>query len=151
VLFNWEDTSRFLTLRLDEFDLDPRGSYFARTFWKGEFYRVTEGFLPTRRVPAHGSILLALRTREPGEPQYLGSDLHISQGLELISWSPSRRGLQLHLERPGPAEGLVDLALPHPPASAELDGQPVTWEVLAEDCFRFSVALDREARLKIEY
>jgi hypothetical protein len=102
-------------------------------------------------VTAHGSILLALRTREPGEPQYLGSDLHISQGLELAAWSPSHRGLQLRLERPGPAEGLVDLALPHPPASAHLDGQLVFWQTLAEDYYRFPVAFNRKAGLKIEY
>lgn len=150
-LFNWEDQPRFLTLRVDEFDLDPQAAYIARTFWKGALYPVGEGFLPTRRLAPHSSLLVALRKAMPGEPQYLGSDLHISQGLEVTHWEAKPNRLELHLARPGPAQGQVDLSLPRPPASASLDGQPVAWKAVAAGFYRIPVSFHRQARLVIRY
>jgi alpha-galactosidase len=149
--FNWKDQVRDLTVRLEEFDLDPQADYFAREFWSSELYRVSAGTLSVQQVPAHGVALLAVRQIQESQPQYLGSDLHISQGLEVVGWQPAPGGLSLSLRRPGEARGHFDLSLPQPPKRAVWEGLPVDWEWIAGRGCRFQVAFDASGTLKIEY
>ncbi len=88
----------------------------------------------------------------PGQPQYLGSDLHISQGLEVTAWDAGPGRLELRLERPGHAQGEIVLYLPQPPTDVSLDGQPIAWQALeSKGCYRVEVAFERHASLKIDY
>lgn len=149
-LFNWADEPRKTSLRLADYHLEA-GVYWAREFWRDEVYRLSGGELALGKIPAHGAILLALRQDTPGQPQYLGSDLHLSQGMELVDWcwDPGAGALSFRLERPGRARGHIDLVLPGPPQRTALDGESLTWEDRGQDCYRFLVEFKRSADLRV--
>jgi hypothetical protein len=107
-------------------------------------------------------ILLAARPTRLYLPQYLGGDLHISQGLELAGWnwdSPARASqtdgrpgkLSFRLERPGRAQGIVDLALPEAPRQAMLNGASLAWEAVGEGVYRLKVEFEKEAEVVIRF
>lgn len=146
---NWEDQPQDITLNLREFDLDPQVQYIAREFWSQKTHRMTRGKLLRDRLPAHGTLLLALRPFQGDEPLYVGSDLHISQGLEAAAWKVSPRRVEVRLERPGKARGSAYLYLPRPPKKAFLDGDDCAWEAIQESIYRFSLQFDRTAILRL--
>jgi alpha-galactosidase len=154
-LFNWEDRPRDLILRLAEFYLDPQEDYLAREFWRGEVFPIAASPPAERKVrfenvPAHGAVCLAVRPRRSYRPQYLGGNLHISQGLELSAWDWDGAGrLRLGLQRPGPARGQIDLSFPRPPEQAILDGRAISFEQIASGIYRFAVEFNQTAELVI--
>ena len=93
--------------------------------------------------------MLALRPYRLRRPQYLGSDLHISQGLELAAWEPLQEGVNLRLSRPGKAQGHIELALPRPPYLALQDDQPMDWEASGEGRYLFEVEFERTAKIEV--
>jgi len=150
--FNWEDVRRVVDFRLEDFDLDTTNPYIAREFWSGETeVSLARGWLNPKAIPPHGVILLAVRPFQPGLPLYLGSDLHISQGLEVADWQANPGRLDLQIQRPGRARGLVELSLPAAPQLAALDGQALKWQATLPGCYRFPVELDQLAQLHLEW
>lgn len=149
--FNWSDAPQDLVVRLEDFKLPEGGQQWAREFWSGENRLTAAGELRFPGAPAHGVVLLAVRPRREGTPQYLGSDLHLSQGLEISSWDPGENSLRIQFTRPGRAEGTVDLALPAPPCKASLAGRHLGWSELGEGRWRFLLAFEKLAELSIEW
>ncbi len=149
-LFNWDNSTRDLSLQLESFSLDPGEEYFVRTFWDGRVMRVRKD-VQAARVPPHGAVVAALRPHKPGSSIYLGSSLHISQGLELTAWDDSPGSLRLRLERPGKASGMVDLYMPKAPGRASLNGEAVNWTVIQEGIYRFPIDFIKTAELEIPY
>lgn len=122
-LFNWEDNACDLELNLPDFYLDLDQPYFAASFWDGKIYSInhrvqdqnSSGKLRLKSVPAHGAVVLALRPKR-SVPQYLGGNLHISQGCELKDWAwDGKNQLWLTIERPGHWQGNIFLHLPTSP------------------------------------
>ena len=160
-LFNWSDQAQELTLKLADYDLPP-SDYHAREFWSGKLVRV-DGSTLSWQVPAHGAALFAVRPAKA--LQYLGSDLHISQGLEVKSWEVAEtvhpadtvhpiensRVLKFTLERPGRAAGDITLSLPQPPHVVSLNGSPIEWQPAGEGCYRFSVTFDKTAFVEVHW
>ncbi|HLE14147.1 MAG TPA: glycoside hydrolase family 36 protein [Anaerolineales bacterium] len=158
-LFNWDDQPQELTLNINEFYL-PLAQYYVRSFWRADTRLVTadepaggtgESALTYAGVPAHGVVLLALRPYRPHRPQYLGGDLHISQGLELAAWEPLPEGVNLRLNRPGRAQGHIELALPRPPRLALQDGQAMQWDASGEGRYLFDLELNRFTSIEVRY
>jgi hypothetical protein len=150
-LFNWDDEPEDVTVNLREFGLDPQHAYFAVEFWSQKLHRMTRGKLLRERIPAHGSLLFAVRPGDPALPQYLGSDLHISQGLEVSHWKATRRMLRLTLQRPGRAKGTLALSLPLPPKKAMLDDQDCAWKTTPERAYLFTVEFNASAHLTVQW
>jgi alpha-galactosidase len=156
-LFNWKDMPANLVFRLEEFHLPVDRPYHAREYWSGEVGKLMDGSLAMKDVPAHGCRLLALRPALGDRPQYLGSDLHISQGLEIASWEETKdpeegtARLYLQLERPGRAQGVLDLYLPQAPQAAWLGAEPIQWIWIGESVYRFSVQFLQGAEIRIHY
>ncbi len=149
--FNWDDAPRELPLTPEMFGL-PKGEYFAREFWPSSAHLPPSRKWEMGEVPAHGVRLLAVRAVTPGAAQYLGSDLHISQGLEVVEWQTGvleAPGVSLRVERPGRAEGSIYLALPHPPQSVTLNGQQAAWEAAGEGCYRLGMIFEGIAQIQI--
>ena len=138
-----------MTLHLSKFDLPP-GDYHAREFWSGTTHRIVDGVLELPGIPPHGVQLLSLRSLKWDQAHFLGSDLHISQGLEVTAWRPSLDNrLHLQLNRPGRANGVIDLHLPGSPTIANLNQEEVQWRLLDERCYRFPVMFDQRAEVEI--
>lgn len=149
-LFNWRDQPADLTLNTNDFYLDRRQTYLARDFWSGRSIEI--GSKPVRwpAVAAHGCVLLALRPART-RPRYAGSNLHISQGLEVQSWEWQDNLGRLQIERPGPIQGVVELYLPQPPHKARLDDQPLKWQPTdQEHIYRFTLEAGTSLWLEIE-
>ena len=149
-LFNWEDRPAGLRGSLKDFGLHFKQAHL-RQFWNGKTQPAGEGPLRFPEVAPHGVVLLAVRPTLPGAPCYLGSDLHISQGMEVASWQAGPDGVNFSLERPGRAAGLLDLFLPYPPQEARLDGRPLTWQSLGGQIYRFPVDFDHQAHFTLIY
>jgi alpha-galactosidase len=151
-LFNWDNRPRNLALRLADYGLNAQQDYLAREFWSGEVARL-KGDQPLKRsLLAHASRLWALRRAAPGRPQYLGSDLHISQGLEVVDWRATKKNVSLRLERPGDERGQVVLSLPMPPRHAQVNGASSAWQTLGGDVYTFEVQAERgTARLEVRF
>ena len=154
-LFNWKDRPAGLPLHPKDFDLDPDQTYLAREFWSGRKMRICSQpeageAIILEDIPPHGVALLAVRPSTPGIPQYLGSNLHISQGLEVVEWKAENK-LALRVERPGRARGEIEISLPQPPGLALLDGNLLTWKQSSPGCYLFPVQFDGSADLSIEY
>ncbi|MFN2197575.1 MAG: glycoside hydrolase family 36 protein [Anaerolineales bacterium] len=147
-LFNWQDVPADLILNPDEFYLDSDQTYLAREFWRGEVHTLDAAGHTWQAVPPHSCLFFAVRPRH-NQPIYAGSDLHASQGLEVVSWSWEGNAGTLELARPGLCSGSVDLFLPDPPRAAALDGQPLTWQAREPHIFRFPVEFKGTGRLEI--
>jgi alpha-galactosidase len=148
-LFNWLDQSAEQTLRSIDFYLDSRQTYLVREFWSGNVQKlVPEGEISLNVAP-HGCLLYALHSLSFG-PQYLGSSLHISQGLEVSEWNVLERSVRFSVIRPGLASGLIDLHLPWMPSSIVVNGQPQGWEDLGEEIYRLQANIDKQAIILVQ-
>lgn len=149
--FNLADTPAPASLSPADFGL-PAGRVWLRSFWDGQTWLLDAGQrLEGVTVPAHGVLLLAARPVTDGRAQYLGSDLHIAQGLEVSGWREQDGELTVDFRLPRTARGTVELALPGEPRSAELDGQPVEWQPAGEGRWRFAVQFKREGRMVVRW
>ena len=147
-IFNWEDDALEISLPLERFALSE-GEYHTREFWGGATGRISGGTLSLGRIPAHGVKLFSLRPVSAGQPAYLGSDLHISQGLEVARFEVAESALEVELARPASARGRVDLYLPEAPKNVSLNGASREWESLPGGVYRFEVAFHKQGILKI--
>ena len=150
--FNWDDTAGHVTLAASDFRL-PDQAYWVRSFWDNKVWRVNAGSpLFSGTIPAHAPLLLALRPCQSGQAQYLGSSLHISQGLEVEQWTAKSGKLVCNLAPNRDVTGaLLDLTIPNPPKKAELNGKALDWESLPDAVYRFRVSIDRTAKITIQY
>ncbi|MFL7892619.1 MAG: alpha-galactosidase [Anaerolineales bacterium] len=155
-LFNWEESAQDKILNLSDFYLETRGEIAARDFWSGKTYfwdydHQAEHSHVFPQVPAHGVVLLALRTCRSHRPQYLGSNLHISQGLEVTEWRVLEKGLELTIERPGKTIGRIDIYLPGKIHQAAADTGSLTWKAGSNGSYSFDLECEDKTRLDIEY
>ncbi len=150
-VFNWENHSKDVNLLLEKLDLETGKEYMARVFWDGKSTRVSEDVIDLRCIPPHGVRLLSLRSKTKAVPIYLGSDLHISQGLEVAQWSVTNsEGVHLQLERPGKSQGQIELYLPQPPKRALINQKEIAWHSTGQDCYAFPVQFVQTATVDIE-
>ncbi len=149
--FNWSEKPQDVTLRLQNFLL-PVGNYWGRSFWENRSFYVSEG-APFRfkQVPAHGVVLVALRPAEQDAPVYVGSNFHVSQGLEVGTWNVSPNGLIVEISMPRRAYGELEIALPRVPHRISLNQQTLSWEGRSDNCYRLRLNVDRKSHIEIGY
>ena len=154
--FNWHDEAQDLSLRLNDYYLKYTGEMYAREFWSGDTYVIPKDetlaiSIDVEQVSPHGVMIFALRPRHPLIPQYLGSDLHISQGLEVTEWHPHPAGLWFRLQRPGFAQGKIEIATPQPVEGVSLNGTPIPWKSNSLGTYIIELEFHREAKIEIVY
>ncbi len=148
---NWEDRPFAWTFRPEDYRLDA-GKYWLRSFWDGWTTGLEPGGeLDMPPLPAHGCTLIALRPRSGVSPLFVGSDLHVSQGLEVSSWKPAADGLELKIGLPRRAAGSIYLSLPRRPQKAAIDGKPANWSEVLPFVYQIPIAFDQKALLQIDY
>jgi alpha-galactosidase len=151
-VFNWHDGPRDREVDLRELKLDPAAEHAVAEFWDGRSWRLAPGEpLRLPAIPAHGACLVALRPRRPGQPDLIASTLHFSQGGEVSCWEASDGQLALTIELGRVAEGEVRLALPAAPTAARVDGQPVEVRDLSQGDYALRVAVNRQARISVNW
>ena len=126
--FNWSDET-FLTYLLEkDFHLE-KADYQVSEFWSQECCTVPAGEeLWHGDVPAHGVVLLAVRKTKQGEPSYLGSNLHFSQGFEVTSWKADDDHLEIKINPGKEISGHIDLFVPFPVRQIKINDEQGSWE-----------------------
>ncbi len=123
--FNWDDVPHDFTLTPASFGLDD-GEYWLCEFWSGHLRRFSSDHPARyRQVPAHSGLVLSARIAEPGKAVYIGSDLHISQGMEVSSWQETGGGLEIKFRLPRTAQGNIVISVPKTVGQVLLNGLPV--------------------------
>jgi alpha-galactosidase len=146
-LFNWSDEPRDLVLDLDVFGLGEK-PWLMREFWTGEWAEVQSDYV-FREVPAHGVRLLTLNPLQ--KIAYLGSDLHVSQGLELQSWKVWGKKLSFELDLGREAEGRVFLYCPSVPATVTVDGKEAYWIQETEKLISIALKFAAKTSVKVKF
>lgn len=147
---HWQDRAKDLRLHFSDFHL-PNGTYWVRSFWDGEvgWMDPLHPVVKTKTAP-HSAVVLAVRKLNTSLPQYLGSDLHLSQGLEVAEWEVSVSGLRFTLDCGRKLSGNVDICLPSVPRSARCDDKLMVWQQVREDVYRFPVTGKNRVDIQIE-
>ena len=155
-IFNWQDEKQDKIFRASDYYLEGSEEMYVREFWTGRTYQLLHGNEDEKNITfsnigAHGAVVLAVRPRYPFRPQYLGGNLHISQGLEVAGWQPHDKSLEFELIRPGHSQGIIELAIPGEIKSASLDDSPVSWRSDAEGLYILEVDFHQHAKVRIEH
>lgn len=150
-LFNWEEQAQEMDFSLQDYHIREKDAYWLRDFWQGETLRIKRDESIKISVAAHGVRLFAVRAVNDSSPVYLGSSLHISQGLEVkhYEWQADEGMLDLYIERPGPSSGILELSLPGIPRSASLDGVNIEWVFTSSGNYRFTIDFTKQTHLSI--
>ena len=124
--FNWEDNPADLEFSVERFGLDADTPWRLREFWTGDIGQIQAGS-PYRfsAVPSHGVRVAAVRQLDPSQPAYLGSDLHLSQGMEVSKWKSKRSELTFKLDLGHTISGMVQLYIPWQPKETSINGKTV--------------------------
>ncbi|GIV65281.1 MAG: hypothetical protein KatS3mg046_541 [Bellilinea sp.] len=134
--FNWEDTPQPWSFELQTFQLKEQ-DYHLHSFWDDQTFTCRAGeTINLPPIPAHGVALLAAYPQTES-PAYAGSNLHISQGLEVKDWKITIDGLELELDLGRSFEGWFDLLLNQTPKS--VNQTVLRWQEISKGRFRFFV------------
>lgn len=148
--FNWKENTREVFISFPDFCL-PKIDYWAFSFWDQHLYRVKAGDpIQIPGVPAHGVAMIGLRP-VTDQPQYLGSDIHISMGLEVSEWILGQNKIVCKFSLPRRVIGHIYIYLPKTPQKAFLEKNPLTWKEVKEQVFQFPVQFDQNGVLEIEF
>lgn len=123
-LFNWQDHPVDLQLNLKDWGINEQ-EMLMREFWRGEIALVHQSHT-FKSVEAHGVRLVALRQLRP--LTWLGSDLHLAQGVELNRWQLADSSLQISLDLGRKTEGNIYLWSEKEPHSIEQNGENAHWQ-----------------------
>ncbi len=149
--FNWADQPVDLQIDPVEYHLEA-GHYFYREFWSGQIGEVSgKDPIHFRAVPAHGCVLIALRRKVAEKATYLGSDLHFSQGIELVEWQETGDEVNLTLRLPRSAGGNILLYLPRGEGETQVNGFPEKLVPVTDDIYSLRVQVDGFCKINIHY
>ncbi len=114
--FNWRDSPEALSFSPQEFKLAQGQTWWLREFWTGAVGKMDDNkpFI-CNNVPPHGVRVISARQFVADKPMYLGSDFHLSQGLEINDWQIDDDKVMLRFSLGRQATGKIDLYLPWQP------------------------------------
>jgi alpha-galactosidase len=147
--FNWSDKPVEFDLVPGVFQLSP-GKYWAREFWGGKIAEISDDAPMKLSIPAHGCAVITLQAIQEGESVFVGSDLHISQGMEIVEWHTGGDALTATVRLPRKTSGSVFLKLAKSPRTVRVNGAMVKEEVLCGQVCQIPVKVDGFAHIEIE-
>ena len=140
--FNWDSNPKDLTFSTSDYHL-PSNDFWLREFWTGQLGLLKpDQPLSFSKVPAHGVVVVAVRAFDPANPTYLGSNLHLSQGLEIADWQwkQAENLLEIKFALGRNAPGAITLRLPWQPTSVTCSEAPCRIEDLGDGIFTVQLA-----------
>lgn len=134
--FNWKDVSQEWNFEPQDFHLPEQG-YILHSFWDDQtfIYQPAQKVIMPPLAP-HGVALLAAYP-QTDQIAYAGSNLHISQGIEVKQWLVTAQGLEIELDLGRAFEGWFDVRLNQTPQS--VSGDVTRWQEIHKGRFRFFV------------
>jgi len=151
-IFNWSDKRQPWIFKPADFHL-PDNKYWLSSFWDERLYEYQPGEqLAIPEISPHGVHLVAVMpVQDMSEPQYLGSNLHFSQGHEVQFWQVGFGQLHLNLRLGHTMEGFFRLQLPSPPQTAMCNNRPILFQPAGDQIYQFRLPGTPEAEILICY
>ena len=147
---NWEDNPVNFDFSAQDYKLPQDQTWWLREFWTGEIGQMKpEAPYRFLNVPPHGVRLIAARTFLPDEPAYLGSDLHLSQGLEISDWQVGDKKLSLQVALSRKASGSLFFYLPWQPKTVQGISTPQPFQNIRPHIYSVYLEHADEHRLDI--
>ncbi len=148
---NWEDKECTIKLSCSSFGL-PNGNYWVSDFWGKHIHQNSEiGSLGEFSIPAHGCLLLAVRPVQNGKNQYLGSDLHFSQGIEVKKWIVRKNKTRFILDLNRKTSGKIYLSIPCTPKMVESSEDILNLERVGQSVYELQIQLDKPQTITIQH
>jgi alpha-galactosidase len=148
--FNWSDSPIEAMVSTTDYDLQP-GDYWVREFWTGIVGELSTEQPIRLEIPAHGCAVMVVRLKDTKIPAYIGSDLHISQGIEIGEWRVAGKTISATLRLPRKTSGNVYLSIPGEVLSVNVNGLNVTPAVKIGSVIRIPIDVDGFAHLKVYF
>ena len=93
--------------------------------------------------------MLAVRKADDEMPVYMGSDLHISQGMEVSNWEVTAAMVNATLRLPRKTSGNILMKLPGAEWEITVNDQPVEGKQLGAGVVEIPVQVDGFAHLEL--
>lgn len=134
--FNWRSTKQDVCIHKEEFRFACQ-DYLVRSIWQETCWisRVDQP-LYCGDVSPHGVILLAVRNFTRGVSTFVGSNIHISQGLEIEQWKMQPDKIQLSINNPKKKTWFVDIYSMREIENITGRDQPLKLEKTTKDIYR---------------
>jgi alpha-galactosidase len=148
---NWEDHPVQPVLYLGDYNITNNSSCVVSSFWDSKISFSENGKLGIGILPPHATWLAAVRKFIPEQPMFAGSNLHISQGMEVAGWKDSGKQIQINLKLPRTCSGEIFLRIPGKEIEV-LDTKGESETLTGKDqLFEIPVKFEREEQVIINY
>ncbi len=147
---NWDDKPLLVDINLARYGLSVESAWIVREHWSGQVQLVHDGHFEIR-VPTHGTALFSARLFHADLPQYIGGDVHLSQGMEISSWREDRDGISFDMSLNHQSEGGLDVYLPMPPESIYAVDEEVEYSQVADNIYRLNILFDHTTTVNIKF
>jgi len=149
--FNWDEVANDFKLTPASFGLEDK-EYWLCEFWSGHIRRFSSAKpVVYRKITAHGGIVLSARVVDNDHAIYLGSDFHISQGLEVADWKEDEHGVAFTLRLPRTATGNMVLAVPRPVEQVIVNGGMIEPKQVNDQILQISLHFEGFAQVEVLY
>jgi len=140
-LLNWSDQTQDLRLDINDFGVQESPNYHVIDFWNQKYYRMSSTTLHFSRVPAHGVHMLCLRQAN-SSPQWLGDNMHISQGLFIRDWELQSNHVRCTVEPGRRGSGVIWMGMPEGITKIQIGAQEVDFLEIEAGIFTFRVEFE---------
>lgn len=150
--FNWHEHQASLEFSPQAFHLPGGGIYWAREFWTGQIGQMgADAPLLLQDVPPHGVRVLAARAFTPQMPVYIGSSLHLSQGMEVSTWDWHKDSVSFSFDVGHKLSGKAFLYLPKSPLGAWINGHPQMPQPCGQGMYAMNLDEARESEVHVKF
>ena len=144
--YHWMDKAGKVQFKLKNYHLSKQ-KYWVRSFWNEKVYLVDADELLTFDVEPHGAVVLAVRPYKKDAATYLGSNLHILQGIELMKTISIEGMDKFNLSLNQKMKGYIDLYIPANVKKILVDEKKCNWDEIQENIYR--VPIKGQGKIKI--
>ena len=148
-LYNWQENSQSTSLSLRSLGF-PTGRYWVRSFWDDQLYILSDDEILPLTLTSHGCAILAVRPYLAQKACYVGSNLHILQGLELQGFKSNKKETEILIKLNQQMQGWIDVYHPEPVQSIEVEGKGSSWQEPGKDIYRIAVHGIGNVRVKLK-
>jgi hypothetical protein len=148
---NWKDHPLQPVLSLEDYNIETNSTLVVSSFWDSKISYSENGKLGIGILPPHATWLVVVRNLIPERPMLVGSNLHISQGMEVSKWKDSGKQIQINLKLPRICSGEILLRIPCKEIEI-LDTKRESETLTGKNqLFVIPVQFDREEQIIINY
>lgn len=147
---NWTDFPVHHQIKASDFHLEADNDWLVSSFWDSTV-NVCSGFFDIGDLPPHATWVASVRKFTRGVPQYAGSDLHISQGLEVSSWIHKEGQIILNLRHNGVTDGNLLIYIPSDEIHIRNSAGRVVQLNNSQHLYRIPIHLPADDQIQIEF